>query len=198
VGCRERRGDALRCVESDVRRNSRDMKTFGPLYNSAVHAVEPRGGEAPPHPRPFPTNSNFHHSPISSPPIPYSQINSLCRFPHTTWELPPLPQNTYAPLRTLTASPLFPKILTRPPSPLPPPSLWLHPPPQKFPRWPNGFYRSKSKEWIDRRDSSGMLLPYATPLHQVPTLPHLLMRLPHRHSDRPMDRPSRQDSLRTL
>ena len=59
-----------------------DMKTRGPLYKLAVHGVEPRGGEAPPHPRRFPTNSNFHQSP------------KHLRPSQNTYRFSPLSQNT--------------------------------------------------------------------------------------------------------
>jgi hypothetical protein len=163
LGLVERAG---RVVESDVRRNSRDMKTFGPLYNFAVHAVEPRGGEAPPHPHPFPTNSNFSHCH----PIFTNQLS--LSIPAYDLGTPPISPKTLTPLsKHLRLPPASPKYLRGPPSPLPPPSLQLHPPPSKFSRWPNGFYRSKSKEWIDREGNPLYALPSQASLNTLTQSP---------------------------
>jgi hypothetical protein len=160
LGLVERAG---RVVESDVRRNSRDMKTFGPLYNFAEHAVEPRGGEAPPHPHPFPTNSNFHHSPISSPPIPYSQINSLCRFPHTTWELPLSPKTLTLLSEHLRLPPASPKYLRGPPPPCHPHHFSYTPHPQNFPDGPMAFTGRSPKNGLTAKVTRCMLSHHKHP-----------------------------------
>jgi hypothetical protein len=84
---------------------ARDMKTRGPLYKLAGCGVEPRGGEAPPHPRRFPTNSNFHHSPhphpvcttlrpVSIPAYDLGILPKHLRPSQNTYRFSPLSQNT--------------------------------------------------------------------------------------------------------
>jgi len=139
--------------------NSRDMKTFGPLYNFAEHAVEPRGGEAPPHPHPFPTNSNFSHCHFI-----FTNQLSLS-IPAYDLGTPPISPKTLTPLsKHLPLPPASPKYLRGPPPPCHPHHFSYTPHPQNFPAGPTAFTGRSPKNGLTagilRVCFSHMQLPY--------------------------------------
>lgn len=114
-------GDTVRCVKLiEI-----VLKYVGPLYNSAVHAMEPRCGEDPPYPcmpNPIPISPTSPHIPI------HLQV----------------PQNTYS--NTLLSQNIYREVLPSKQSGPHPLSLFIFRYSlfsKKIPDGHNAFYRSK-------------------------------------------------------